>query len=52
MTELELMETAPAYMDWSWPSFMLGVAYERMVNRFDWLAGLKVSMLAALEKLG
>ncbi len=50
VAELELVEGAPAYLGWSWPAFMLGVAYERLVNRFAWLAGLKVSMLAALEK--
>jgi hypothetical protein len=29
---------------------MLGVAYERLVNRFEALAGLRVSILATLQK--
>lgn len=48
--ELELFEAAPGYLNWFWPAFMLGVAYERIVNRFPFLAGLRVSMLATLEK--
>ena len=48
--ELELREGVPAYLEWSWLSFMLGTLYERTVNRFEALAGLRVHMLAALEK--
>ncbi len=31
---LELFEAAPAYLCWSWPTFLMGVACERAVNRF------------------
>lgn len=51
ITELELYEAQPGYLGWFWPVFMLGVAYERLVNRFECLAGLRVSMLATFEKL-
>ena len=51
ITELELYEAQPGYLGWFWPAFMLGVAYERLVNRFECLAGLRVSMLATFEKL-
>jgi len=50
IAELELFEAAPGYLGWFWPAFMLGVTYERVVNRFTCLAGLRVSMLATLEK--
>jgi SAM-dependent methyltransferase len=50
ITELELYEAPPGYLGWFWPAYMLGVAYERLVNRFEALAGLRVSMLATLEK--
>ena len=50
LAELELFEAAPGYLGWFWPAFMLGVTYERVVNRFTCLAGLRVSMLATLEK--
>jgi ubiquinone/menaquinone biosynthesis C-methylase UbiE len=48
--ELELLEPAPGYLTWSWPSFLLGLAYERLVNRFQCLAGLRISILATLQK--
>jgi ubiquinone/menaquinone biosynthesis C-methylase UbiE len=51
LAELELFEAAPGYLDWSWPAFLMGVAYERTVKRFEALAGLRVSMLATLEKI-
>lgn len=51
LVELELFEAAPWYLSWFWPAFLMGVAYERVVNRFRALAGLRVSMLAALEKV-
>jgi hypothetical protein len=50
VTEMELLEGPPWYLGWFWPAFMLGIAYERLVNRFEALAGLKVSMLATFEK--
>ncbi|MGB0036226.1 MAG: class I SAM-dependent methyltransferase [Candidatus Acidiferrales bacterium] len=51
VVELELFEAAPGYLEWSWPAYLMGVAYERVVNRFEVLSGLRVSMLATLEKL-
>jgi len=50
ITELELYEAPPGYLGWFWPAYMLGVAYERLVNRFEALAGLRVSILATLQK--
>jgi ubiquinone/menaquinone biosynthesis C-methylase UbiE len=51
LAELELFEAAPGYLEWSWPTFLMGVAYERTVKRFEALAGLRVSILATLEKI-
>jgi hypothetical protein len=50
VAELELYEAPPGYLDLFWPAYMLGVAYERLVNRFEALAGLRVSILATLQK--
>ena len=50
ITELELYEAPPGYLDLFWPAYMLGVAYERLVNRFEALAALRVSILATLQK--
>jgi len=46
-----MFEAAPVYLEWFWPAFLLGIAYERIVNRFEALAGLRVSILVALEKI-
>ncbi len=51
LAEMELFEPAPAYLGWSWPTFLLGTFYERLVNRFDILQGFRVSILGALEKI-
>ncbi|MGQ9572457.1 MAG: class I SAM-dependent methyltransferase [Dehalococcoidia bacterium] len=50
MTELHLFETAPVYLSFHPLAFALGVAYERLVNRFEALASLRVNMLAILRK--
>lgn len=46
------MEARPNYLMWSLPSFLLGVLYERAVNRFDLLDGLRSSVIAVLERPG
>jgi SAM-dependent methyltransferase len=43
---LEQFETEPEYLAFSLPTYALGVAYERIVNRFDALRGLRVNLLA------
>ncbi len=47
---LEQFETEPEYLAFSTPSYALGVAYERVVNRFDALKGLRVNLLAVGRK--
>jgi len=51
LTELKICEGPPGYLDVCWLAFLLGVAYERLVNRFQALAGLRCSMLATLQKV-
>lgn len=43
-------EVRPAYLFWLLPAFLLGVAYERLVNRFEFLAGLRVSIIAVMQR--
>lgn len=47
---LEQFETEPEYLAFSTPTYALGVAYERLVNRFDVLRGLRVNLLAVGQK--
>jgi len=47
---LRLFETPPLYLAFHPLAFALGVAYERLVNRFEALAPLRVNLLAVLRK--
>jgi len=49
---LEQFETEPEYLAFSTPTYALGVAWERVVNRFDALRGLRVNLLAVGRKPG
>jgi len=50
ITALRLFETPPVYLAFHPLAFALGVAYERLVNRFEALATLRVNLLAVLRK--
>jgi SAM-dependent methyltransferase len=50
VTVLCLFETPPVYLAFHPLAFALGVAYERLVNRFEILAPLRVNLLAVLRK--
>jgi SAM-dependent methyltransferase len=50
VAELRLFETPPVYLAFHPLTFALGVAYERLVNRFEALAPLRVNLLAVLCK--
>jgi SAM-dependent methyltransferase len=43
-------EGSPNYLLWSLPSFLLGVAYERLVNRFLIMSPFRVSIVAVFER--
>jgi SAM-dependent methyltransferase len=47
---LRLFETPPVYLAFHPLAFTVGVAYERLVSRFDVLAPLRVNLLAVLRK--
>jgi SAM-dependent methyltransferase len=47
---LEQFETEPEYLAFSLPTYALGVAYERAVNRFGALRNLRVNLLAVGRK--
>lgn len=49
---LERFETEPEYLAFHPLAYALGVGYERLVNRFGALAGLRVSMMAVARKPG
>jgi len=50
LAELEMYEGPPGYLEGYWVPYLLGVAYERLVNRFRALAGFRTCMLATLQK--
>jgi ubiquinone/menaquinone biosynthesis C-methylase UbiE len=49
---LEQFETEPEYLAFSTPTYALGVAYERIVNRFNSLRNARVNLLAVGSKRG
>ena len=45
-----MLERRPNYLLWSLPFFYLGILYERAVNPFGFLAGLRVDIVVVFEK--
>lgn len=50
LIEFIATEARPNYLMWSLPSFLLGVAYERVVNRFSMLSAFRSSIIAVFEQ--
>lgn len=48
--KLVMMEPEPSYLMFSVPSFLVGLAYERIVNRVRALAGFRACILGVFEK--
>jgi ubiquinone/menaquinone biosynthesis C-methylase UbiE len=48
--ELRMWEYQPLYLVFHAIPFVVGVGYERLVNRYDWLAGARASILGRLIK--
>ncbi|HWL89754.1 MAG TPA: hypothetical protein VNP90_00165, partial [Actinomycetota bacterium] len=46
---LERLETKPTYLALHPSAYRVGIAYERLVNRFDALARFRVNLLVDLE---
>lgn len=49
-TEIRFFEPEPAYVRFNDLSFLLGVAYERLVNAFEQLQNLRASILGRMRK--
>lgn len=47
---LMMVECEPSYMVFSRLFFWLGYAYERIVNRCEWLSGIRANIFAVLRK--
>jgi len=47
---LHMLETSPNYLEFSRLLYRLGIAYERIINRWPCLAGFRVNIIATLEK--
>jgi SAM-dependent methyltransferase len=48
--EISLVEAEPSYLMFSVPSFLLGLAYERLVNHLAWLARLRACIFVCARK--
>ncbi len=48
--DLLRIEGRPEYLRFSVPSYYFGVAWERVVNRFEFLSGIRVLIVAVLQK--
>lgn len=49
---VEQFETEPEYLAFHPAAYALGVAYERLANRFDALSGVRVNLMAVARKPG
>jgi SAM-dependent methyltransferase len=49
---LQRIEGRPEYLRFSVPSYYVGVAWERLVNRFEFLSAARVLIVAVLQKPG
>jgi hypothetical protein len=47
---LDTVEFQPNYLKFSIPSFLLGVLYERLVNSFRFLSGIRVNIFCVFRK--
>jgi len=50
LREYVAREVCPNYLLWSLPPFLIGVVYERIVNRFEWLNPFRVAIIAVFER--
>lgn len=48
--KLERIEGRPEYLRIFWPTYLIGIAYERIVNAFDRLAPFRILLIAKLRK--
>ena len=48
--QIELMEGRPEYMRMIWPFYLVGIAYERLVNTSELFAILRILLVGSLRK--
>ena len=48
--QLDRIEGRPEYLRMTWPTYLLGAAYERLVNSWDGLALFRVLLVGELRK--
>jgi SAM-dependent methyltransferase len=48
--ELRSIEEEPSYFQFSWPAFLLGIAYEKLVNRVELFSPFRITIIAVLRK--
>ena len=51
LLEVDMFESAPDYLAFSPVLYMLGIIYERFINRFDRLSFLRLSIIASFRRL-
>ena len=49
---VELIEGRPEYLRIAWPTYLLGLAYERLVNASEIFASLRILLVGTLRKVG
>ena len=52
LVELRAIEGRPEYLRCLWPLYLMGIIYERVVNRWEALAGWRVVLIAVFQKEG
>jgi SAM-dependent methyltransferase len=52
VVKVERIEGRPEYLRISWPTYLVGIAFERLVNAFELLAPLRILIIAKLRKPG
>ncbi|MDA1303394.1 MAG: methyltransferase domain-containing protein [Nitrospirae bacterium] len=50
VVKLQMIETSPNYLEFSRLLYRLGIAYERLVNRWNFFAQWRVNIIVTLEK--
>ncbi len=48
--KIDRIEGRPEYLRISWPTYLLGAAYERLVNSTEWFAAFRILLVAELRK--
>jgi hypothetical protein len=49
---IERIEGRPEYLRMTWPTYLIGVAYERLVNANAWLAMFRILLVVEMRRGG